>query len=256
MIERIRKIGIITKGFVYVLIGLLTLLAAMNIGGKVAGKNGVISFLQDQVFGNIILILLAVGLFGYAIWRIYSGLMDAKNEGKDKVGTVKRVGYVISGVIYGLLGVSVFYSVIGNSGNGDTKESAANFLLNQSYGQILMVAVALIMLGVGVYQFYKGISMKFLEDIDIRKNIESREALEKSGMIGFIARGFSFAIFAYFAFRAAMQDNANAVEGVEGMFNFIQGFKMGDVLMGIMAIGLLCYGVYQYFLARYSNKFA
>lgn len=257
MIEKIRKIGIITKGVVYSLVGILTLLAAFNVGGKVAGKNAVIAFLQDQAFGNFILVVLATGLFGYAIWRLYSAFQDAKNEGSDKIGYAKRTGYFFSGLTYALLGFSTLTAAFGNSGGGNnSQQDMAASLLDQSYGQALLFALAAILLGVGIYQFYKGFSKKFLEDIDQQGQVESREALEKSGMFGFIARGFSFGIIAWFVFKAAAENNAGAIRGLEGMFAFLQEMQWGNILMGVMALGLLAYGVYQYFLARYSRIYS
>lgn len=255
MIEKIRKAGIITKGFIYSLIGILTFLAALGVGGKVSGKNGVLNFLQNQTFGNILLGIIAVGLLGYAIWRIYSAFLDAKNEGDDKKGYAKRIGYFVSGLIYGALGVSTVSSLIGGntSQGGDTKESLVSTILNQSYGQTLIYIVGGILLLVGFYQLYKGLTKKFLEDIKNQGSVESTEVLEKSGMIGFSARGIAFIIFAFFVFKAANQDNADNVRGVAGMFEFLQNMQFGNVLMGAMALGLLAYGVFQYFLARYST---
>lgn len=82
--ETIRKIGIITKGVIYSLIGILTFLAAINYRGQVSGKNKVIGFLEQQTFGQILVIIIASGLLLYALWRFYSAFLDSKNEGSDK----------------------------------------------------------------------------------------------------------------------------------------------------------------------------
>ena len=106
--ENIRKIGIITKGVIYSLIGILTFLAAINYRGQVSGKNKVIGFLEQQTFGQILVIIIASGLLLYALWRFYSAFLDGKNEGSDKKGILKRIGYFISGSIYTLLSISIF----------------------------------------------------------------------------------------------------------------------------------------------------
>jgi len=257
MIEKIRKIGIITKGIIYVLVGVLTFLAAINHGQDAVGKNGVISFLQNQTFGHILIWLAGIGLIGYAIWRGYSAFLDGKNEGSDKKAYVKRIGYFISGLVYASLGVSVISSAMGNqSSSSGSKESLAATILQQEWGQIVLFIVAGILVGVGVYQFIKGFQKKFLEDINSRGEIESREALEKSGRIGFIARGASFFIFAFFVFKAAQQEDADAIRGLEGMFNYLHGMQFGNVLMALMALGFIAYGLFQYFLARYSKLYS
>ena len=204
MVETIRKIGIITKGIIYSLVGLLTFLAAVNLGGEISGKNGVISFLEEQTFGKVIVILIATGLIMYAIWRFCSAFLDSKKEGSDKKGILKRVGYAISGLIYG----SLAYSILSNSlssNAGGTKTSAAQMLLENEGGIYLLYAIGFVLLGVGVYQFYKGFSGKFLEEIQQSGRVESEKILRKTGTYGFIARGIAFILFAFFVYLAASE---------------------------------------------------
>jgi len=258
MIEKIRKAGIITKGVLYAMVGILTLMAAINAGGQIAGKNAVINYLQNQTFGQILVVILSIGLIFYALWRLSSAFLDTKGEGSDNKAYLKRTGYFISGLIYGSLGVSTLISTLGSSSgsSGNKKESIVASVLNLSYGQTILYVVAAIFLGVGFYQFYKGFKKKFLEDIDNRGSVESDTVLENSGRIGFIARGISFAIFAWFIYRASSENNADAVRGIEGMFSYLNQLSYGTIIMALMAIGFIAYGVYQYFLARYSNLYS
>ena len=252
MIENIRKIGIFTKGTLYASLGILTLLAALGIGGKVSGKSEVISFFQEQTFGFIILILLAAGLVCYAAWKLYAAFLDGKAEGQDSAGIAKRIGYFISGLLYGSLAVSIILRVIGNSANGNTKQEATATLLQSESGIVLLYVVAIVLFSVGVYQIYKGYNQKFLEDINMSSSKNSKELLSKIGTTGFIARGVSFLIFAFFVFTALQTDESQKIRGIQGVFNFLQSFSWGTVLMAFMAAGFICYGIYEYFLARYS----
>lgn len=69
-IEIIGKVGLFAIGVVYSLIGLLTFSAALNFGeqseqGKVSQ---VLAWVQDQVFGQILLALIILGLLCYTAW--------------------------------------------------------------------------------------------------------------------------------------------------------------------------------------------
>ncbi len=256
MIEHIRKVGLITKGVIYALVGVLTLSAALGLGGQIAGKNGVIDFLENQRFGQIILILIGLGLAGYAVWRMCSAFLDTKNEGQDEKAYAKRTGYFISGLVYAGLGYSTLRNgFTGHGSSGSSKDHLASILLRQSWGEMAMYLIAAILLGVGIYQFYKGLQKKFLQDINRRGRVESRELLEKSGRFGFIARGVSFLIFAWFTFNAASQGSALEIRGLEGVFTYLQDLPLGNILMALLALGFVAYGVYQYFLARYSTLY-
>ncbi|QNM86958.1 DUF1206 domain-containing protein [Polaribacter pectinis] len=253
MIKFVRKTGIITKGIVYSLIGVLTFLAAINFGGKISGKNEVITFLQEQLFGAILLIILSLGLYAYSFWKFYSAFLDGKKEGTDKAGILKRIGYFFSGLIYGFFSTSIILKVFSLSSNSNTKQSVTQNLMSSNGGVIILYIVAVILAAVGIYQIYKGYTKSFLDDIKISSKIESKKMLEKVGYFGFIARGISFLIFAFFVFTALNNNQTHAVRGLEGVFNFLQTFTWGNILMGIMSLGFLCYGIYQYFLARYSS---
>jgi len=254
--EKVRKFGIISKGVFYATVGILTILAAIGIGGKVSGKNGVINFLQEQTFGSIILVILAVGLLLYTIYRIFSAF-TSNNSDDDSSEVLKRIGYFVSGLIYGALAVSILTSVgSSSSGGSNSKQNLAQTVLSQDWGDIAMYILAAILVGVGIYQFYKGYSGKFMEKFNNYGTVESTDLLKKSGKYGLIARGFSFFIFAWFVAVAAYENNSDAVRGIGGMFDFLRGFSWGNILMGLMALGFVLYGIFQYFLARYSSLYS
>ena len=63
--------------------------------------------------------LLAVGLFGYAIWRVVQGVLDPERKGSDLKGLAHRAGRVGSGLIYGSLAVAaVRIALGGRAGSG------------------------------------------------------------------------------------------------------------------------------------------
>lgn len=253
MISSVRQIGIITKGIVYSLLGVLTFLAAIGFGGKISGKNEVILFLQDQALGTILIVLVSVGLFCYSYWKLYSAFLDGKKEGSDKSGIAKRIGYFFSGLLYGALASSILLRVLKSNSESNTKQTATKTLLQTDGGMILLSLICIVLLGVGIYQIYKGYSKKFLEDIKLRDTKNDKKVLSKIGTFGYIARGISFLIFSFFVFTALKTNESAEIKGIQGMFNFLQTFSWGNILMGLMALGFLCYGVYQYFLARFSS---
>ena len=111
--EKFARFGIFIKGFVYLLIGILTALAAFNMGGKKSGSSNVLQFLSRQPFGKILLVIVAVGLIAYTFWRLYQAIMDHDNDGSDSKAFIKRIGYAISGLFYGFLAYSSIKLIIG-----------------------------------------------------------------------------------------------------------------------------------------------
>ena len=69
MLEFLARMGFLVKGALYMIIGTLALQAAIGFGGKLTGTNGALITVLLQPFGRVMLLIAAVGLFGYAMWR-------------------------------------------------------------------------------------------------------------------------------------------------------------------------------------------
>lgn len=67
--EKMARTGYVAKGTVYGITGVLTFLAAFNLGGEKTGQLQVLKFLDEQSSGNALLILMGLGLLSYSEWR-------------------------------------------------------------------------------------------------------------------------------------------------------------------------------------------
>lgn len=151
--QKIRTLGFYTKGFLYILLGILTFLAALNLGGKVASKNGVITFLQDQIFGKILLAITGLGILAYAIWRFFKSYKVLKKE-DNKTKYFLSIDFFTRGVIYGSFGVSILYKILKISSNDVSKEKMATKVLDIENGVYILYALAIIVLFSTLNQFY------------------------------------------------------------------------------------------------------
>lgn len=252
MIDKIQTYGLAAKGLVYGIIGALTAMVAFDMGGQKAGKSDVVDFLQNQPFGNFILYVLAAGIIAYALWRLYTAFADPKSKGDDTTGIAKRIGYFFSGLVYMLFGISIFRSVLGSGGGGGSKEYFAAQLMDKSYGPTLIAIIGLIIIGVGIYQIYKGYSGKYLEDLNPGYG-RHQSKIKTAGKYGFMARGVVFAILGYFVLRAGVTENVGMIRGTQGAFSFLQQQDWGTFLMGAVALGLLGYGIFMLYVSKDSR---
>ncbi|TXD48827.1 DUF1206 domain-containing protein [Polaribacter sp. IC073] len=251
MIQKIRKFGFITKGVVYGIVGILTFLAALNLGGKVSDKNSVITFLENQVFGKILLLIVGLGMLSYAVWRFYKSYVVLKKEdGFSKYFLM--IDFFIRGIIYGSFAISILSDFINQPKKGISKETLTAKVLQLEVGNYILYVIAGIIFISALNQFYIIYKEKFLKYIEKDKNIESFTFLKTTGKYGILSRGVSFLIFAWFIFKAASENNATEIKGTQEMFAYLHNLSFGNVLMAIMALGFLLYGIFQYFYARYS----
>ena len=257
-VKRFAKIGLVAKGIVYCIVGTLAFMAAFNIGGETAqgaDKQGVFRTILEQPFGQIMLGLVAIGLLFYAFWRIIQALKDTENKGNDLKGMGRRIGYLFSGIIYGALAFYAAQLVMGDdqSQGGDSRQTLAQKLLEQPYGKWLAGAVAVGIILVGLNQIYRGWSGKYKKQVQSagRKH-EADVAMIRAGKFGYVARGIVWIITGYLFMRAALYSNPQEAGGTSSAFQFLEEASYGPFLLGAVAIGLVCYGVFMFMRAKYQ----
>ncbi|MGZ8783912.1 MAG: DUF1206 domain-containing protein, partial [Gaiellaceae bacterium] len=67
-VERLGRAGLVAKGVIYGVVGILAIQVAVGGREKSPDKEGALSAIAEQPFGRGLLGLLALGLAGYALW--------------------------------------------------------------------------------------------------------------------------------------------------------------------------------------------
>ncbi len=67
--EVLTRIGFVARGVIYATIGLLAIQVAIHSANEKTNQRGAMQTIQQQPFGHGLLIAVAVGLGGYALWR-------------------------------------------------------------------------------------------------------------------------------------------------------------------------------------------
>jgi len=254
--EKLARFGIGTKGFVYCLIGGLTVATAIGAGGKKTGSSGALDTLGSQPFGQILLGLTALGLMGFVFWRLYQALADPEDKGDDAKGVMRRLGYASSGIFYSFLAFTAAKYAIsggGSSGGSGGNESIVSTLLSKPFGQILVGIMGAIFLGKALYQLYRAYSGKFKDKVQAAELDQKAEKLVlNSGYLGYTARGLVVLVISYLTFKAAFNANPESAGGTKDAFQFVQN-EFGTIILAVIAAGLFCYGFFMFVKARYRT---
>ena len=257
-IETLARFGYAAKGVVYMLIGGLAFQLAVGQGGEAVGPRGAIDNIAGGIIGKVILGLIALGLFGYSIWRFVQAAKDPENKGDDAKGIATRIGYACSGLVYALVGVEAVRLIFTAGGGGGGDDGAAHWtakVMEWPFGRWLVGAVALGILGAGLYQLYRGYSAEF------KKLLKSEEMSadelkwgERLGRAGFAARGVVYLLIGGFLLYAAIQSNPQQAKGIGGALNVLRETSYGPWVLAIVAAGLFAYGAFSAgILARYRR---
>ncbi|MGH9281667.1 MAG: DUF1206 domain-containing protein [Acidimicrobiales bacterium] len=81
-LEGLARAGLAARGVLYCLVALLALHVAFGDRDAEPGKPGALEALARQPLGKVLLLVVAGGFAGYALWRLLSALLDTEGEGE------------------------------------------------------------------------------------------------------------------------------------------------------------------------------
>ena len=264
-LEPAARAGYVAKGIIYALIGGLAIAQVVESAGSIGGGRNAVQTIGQQPFGQILLVIIGVGLFAYALWRAVQAIFDPEDAQSDTGGTLKRIGYGASGAVHAMLGVAAFQMALGSGGGGSSKNGMpgsgsskktylAELLAIDTIGPVLVIGLGLFVIGFAVYQLYKAATLKFQEELKTGEMSRSlRKWVPKLGRFALASRGVVFAIVGVFLVKAGLDSNPGEFEGVGGALREIGSESFGSILLVLVATGLAAYGAFQVVMARYRK---
>lgn len=255
-IRYVGRAGYATKGVVHLIVGGLAAVAGWGAGGQTTGSEGAVSEIRQQPFGYWLLWLVAAGLAAYCLWRIVETITDPDQKGKDAAGILTRLGYLGSGLAYGLLAwtaAPISGAQPSDDGSSD-RRGLVGWMLSLPGGSWILTAIGVAIAGYGGFQIYKGAANKFMDLYDSARMSESeRNVALYSGKFGLIARGITFGVIGIFLAIAGWTLDPNQVKGVGEALDVLARQPYGQWILLAVGIGLFCYGVFCLVQARYHN---
>lgn len=246
-------VGYGAKGIIYLLIGILSIQAAL-FEGETAGTYKVLDTLIDQPLGEILLILLAVGLMGYVLRRLFQTLLKlAKGDGFQFKTLGVCMGYIMSGISYIGIALTALNLSRGMGEDDDMIEDLADQLFELPLGEWLIFLGGLAVVGVGIGYVYGAYSGSYIGELrsDLDDDIE-RWTL-RIAKIGVGARGIAFVFMGIFVIQAAVFGSAEVAGGLEKVFANLLSQPLGFIWLGVIGLGFTAYGVYMLVAARYRR---
>jgi hypothetical protein len=244
------RLGLLARGVVYGVIGILALKLALGLGGKTESQTGALKTIANQEFGRVLLIALAVGLAAYAIWRLIDGFTNSGPESS----AMKRIAAIASGLAYAALAYIAVKIIVGAHASGSGPRHATAGVLGWPAGPEIVFAAGVGLIAGGIYQTYKGAAQKFLEDSKTQRMSETtRRAFTGVGVAGYVARGVTFALIGYGLIKAAVDYSAKSASGLDGALEKLAHAPAGPLLLGAVAAGFIGFALYSIADARYHR---
>lgn len=248
--RNLAKMGYAARGVIYLIIGGLALATAMGEGGKTTDSKGAVLTLLEQPFGKLLVGLLTLGLVGYAIWRFVQAIKDTDGHGSDAKALAIRGGLLASGIGHTLLALWALRLLLGDGGSsgGDGGQS---WLTGSAIGPYLLGAAGIAGLVAGIAHIIKGYKARFERYMTIPAH--QRGWAQPLCRFGLIARGVVWCIVGWFLLDSAFSASSGEIKGMSDALATLRDSAYGPWLLGIVALGLVAFGIYSGLEARYRR---
>jgi len=253
-VEVAGRAGLVAKGGIYLVIGLLAIQIPLGLGGQAADRQGALRSLAREPYGKATILALAVGFAGYALWRLVQAALDRDHEGTGAKGIAKRLVHFAKAVLYGASSVAAFALLAGASDGGSNERQDTAQVLALPLGRWLVAAAGAGFFAAGLYNAYRSVTGKFRDHL--RENELGKTARGWAiavGVVGHAARGVVFALIGAFLLKAAAQFDAKEAVGLDGALLKVAEQPYGPLLLGLVAAGLVAYALYCGVQARYRD---
>lgn len=252
-IERLARMGFAAKALLYSTIGVLA--AHMPLGsGAQTSTEGAMHSVQHAPFGRVLIGLVAIGLIGYAVWRMIEAVMDPERRGSDLKGLALRVSFAFRSLLHAALAVSAFRLAVGSpaEGDGNDAERWVARALGITGGRWLLWLIALSIGAFGLYQLYRAFAAKLSKQLQFgRISAEVGRWIIGVSRVGIAARGIVFAMIALSLASAALQQSPARAGGIDDALESLSALGRPPFLA--IAAGLIAYGLYELLNARYRR---
>jgi hypothetical protein len=235
------RLGFAARGLVYLLMGYIALTASRGD----PGPEGAFGWLQDIPLGTPLLYFAALGLLGYALFRLASLLFDIENYGSDGSGMAHRIGHGASGLAHLALAWTALQFARGQAQSSTgAADTAAAALISFPFGSLLLGLVGLGFVAAAVVQAKGAATGDFMR----RMAANAPAHVEPLGRAGLAARAVVFLVIGWSLVRSAWFASGSQVKTLG---EAVSSLADQGLLYTLVGAGLLLFGVFSLFLARY-----
>jgi Domain of Unknown Function (DUF1206) len=259
-LEQLARAGFGAYGLVHLLVAWLALQLAWGGGGGEADQSGALGTLARQPFGRPLLWVVALGLIALALWQAAEVLrlrQALRSSGKERTKAVRKVvETVATAAVYLVLGILAIRFALGSGQSSAAQQQQKTAgVFAWPGGRVLVCVVALVLVVVGVRQVRQGLTKHFLEQVDLSTaTARTRQVVTRLGQAGFPAKGIALVLVGGLLGWAAITFDPSKSRGLDAALRTILAAPGGQVLLSLVAVGILAFGAFCFARARYPER--
>jgi uncharacterized membrane protein YidH (DUF202 family) len=197
--------------------------------------------------------IIVLGFVAVALWRLEQAIWGYRYVSDTKKQLRKRGTAAFKAAVFATLAVWAATTAAGSGGGGGGGQKATAGVLGIPGGQWIVGLVGLGIIVAGGNKIYSGWKKKFEDDMNMPSDPKTRQAVERTGQVGFIAKGVSIGVIGVLVVIAAIQFDPAKAAGLDAALHSLAQTPLGPWLLVVVALGLAAYGVFCWFDAKYHR---
>jgi len=249
------RVGFVAKGVVYIVIGVIAGGVALGMRRRFADAGGALRILVAEPFGRVLLVVVAVGLLGFAAWQTVAAALDVERRGARLNGIAARVGFGVSAIVHAVLGIDALRLAVsdhaGRPGVDPIRYWTSRVLL-APHGTWIVALAGVVVIVFGLDQIRRAYVGDVVGDLEMPAGGAAARWALGAGRLGEAARGVILLVIGGFLLQAAGNGDPRPVGGLTRALRAVDR-AYGPWLLVAVAVGLAAFGVLQILSARYRR---
>lgn len=247
------RTGLVGYGLVYLILGWMALQLVLGDREGNVSKGGALHQLAGETWGVVVLWAACIGLAGLAVFEaLQVWLGHRSHDGARK--TLARIGSAGRAVLYAVVAVSAAKTALGGKST-ENPDSYTRKLMSTDIGPWLVAGVGLAIIGYAIGCLVIAVTDRYRKHLDIDGQTGSTGTVIKVvARVGYVSKSVAFGVIGALFIWAAWTHEPKAAGGLDAALSRLLEAPAGPALLGIVAVGFGCYGVFNLFRARYRDE--
>jgi hypothetical protein len=238
------RVGYAAAGLLYATIGVVAArIAFLGAEGRTAGMHGSLAVLLRQTEGRAILTAVAAGLACFCLWRLIQAFTFRGDF-------ITRIGWAITAIGYGALTWTAVGLLLRLPRGENVERIGVGMLLLSPAGRVALRLAAVILIVTGIVAIVQGATgrlPRWLAAAGSRRPM--RKIALRTARFGLAARGIVAIVMGWLLLRAVASFDPGQAREIGGSLRYLSQSAGGPILMGLVALGLLSYGLSMWAVA-------
>ncbi|UWQ42024.1 DUF1206 domain-containing protein [Leisingera aquaemixtae] len=234
----VMRTGYAGRALVYLAVAGVSLRSIWE-GGEAKGTAAALEWLQGG-WGTAVIILITIGLFAYAVWRMVDSFWDLEAYGSGAKGLIARAGMIVTGLIHLGLGILAL-SVLTGSGEAAEGGGGLSGYFNSAAGKAALGIAGILTIGAGGYYIRKAWKETYRNHLRANPVTLHLNSALKAGLA---AHGVVIAIIGFLILQAALSASGTPEAGIGTAFDWLHDKVYGRILVTVLCVGLLGFALF------------